>query len=499
MGKNFTGTVLKKLRALTYKDLDWKTVLMILFLIALFIRFPFFFRDYIDRDESTFIIMGQSWVDGHLPYTKLWDLKPPITFLFFAMIIQVFGKSFIAIRLFGTLLVAMTALFTYGMATKVTNKKVAFWVAVFCVFFQSLFGSLQGVMSEHICALFFASGTYLLLCKRHWGWFLGAGILFGLSVMSKLNMVYPALFLCIYLLWEGYRDKQFWPNIKNLTFLGIGIVLIVSLTAFPYYLEGNVDIWWQSIFKAPLAYSEGKFHSPLKTLPFVVVILGLLAAGFLFKLIDRSSRELQILTVITVGILLSFMKAGKVNGHYLIQLYPFVLIPFGMALARLPIIKKKYRSLIIVLLVLIPVESYLEYANIISNKLEKGSFFNGEGIDVPRYITANKLETKNIFFTEYHIGYWILGTVPPTKAVTHPSSIAREELFPYMQNPRKTGLEELRYIMEVIQPKTLVAREGKKIFDKKFLDYNAYIDSYLEKHYVLTATVGRGLIYQRLE
>jgi len=28
-----------------------------LFLAALFIRFPFFFRDYIDRDESTFILM----------------------------------------------------------------------------------------------------------------------------------------------------------------------------------------------------------------------------------------------------------------------------------------------------------------------------------------------------------------------------------------------------------------------------------------------------------
>jgi hypothetical protein len=68
-----------------------------------------------------------------------------------------------------------------------------------------------------------------------------------------------------------------------------------------------------------------------------------------------------------------------------------------------------------------------------------------------------------------------------------------------MENPRNTGMEELRYIMEVIQPKTLVAREGKEIFDKKLVDYNTYIDAYLEKHYQLTATVGRGLIYQRLE
>ena len=482
-----------------YQKLNWKTVFWILLLIAFFIRFPFFFRDYIDRDESTFIIMGQSWVDGHLPYTQLWDLKPPITFLFFAFIIKIFGKSFIAIRLFGTLLVVLTSLFTYGMASKITSQKIAFWVALFCVFFQSLFGSLQGVMSEHICTLFFVIGVYLLFSKKHWAWYFLIGLLFGLSIMSKLNMAYPVFMLGLYQLWVGYRSRQLWTTVQNLMLMGIGIALIVLLTALPYYLEGNTPLWWKSIFEAPMAYSEGKFHSPLKTLPFLIVVLGLLAVGFTKNIIDGKTRELQILTAIIIGVLLSFMQAGKVNGHYLIQLYPFILIPFGMALSKLPPLKKPYKTIILLLLAILPMEAYLEYANIISNKIEKGSFFNGEGIDVPHYIMENHLETKNIFFTEYHVGYWVLGVSPPTKAATHPSSITRDELFPYMENPRKTGLEELHYIMEVIKPKTLVARKGKEIFDKKLVEFNAYIDSYLLEHYTLIDTVDRGLIYQRLE
>ena len=136
MTKKLNTTVLKKLRSLRYQDLDWKTVAFVLVVVSIFIRFPFFFRDYVDRDESTFILMGQSWVNGHLPYTQLWDLKPPITFLYFAIIIKIFGKSFFAIRFFGSLLVALTALFTYGIASKITSKKIAFWVAVFCVFFK---------------------------------------------------------------------------------------------------------------------------------------------------------------------------------------------------------------------------------------------------------------------------------------------------------------------------------------------------------------------------
>lgn len=492
-------TKISSLTSPRYEDFDWKTVLLILFLVAFFIRFPFFFRDYIDRDESTFIIMGQSWVDGHLPYTQLWDLKPPITFLFFAVVIKLFGKSFIAIRLCGTLVVALTALFTYGIATKIATKKIAFWCAIFCVFFLSLFGSLQGVMSEHICTLFFTAGLFILLWKTDAKWFFTAGLLFGLSFMTKLNMAYPVLCLGFYFLWEGFHKKQIGSTFKNLIYMGFGVLLTIVLTALPYYMDGKTLLWWESIFEAPMAYSRGKFHSPLKTLPFLIVIVGLLAVGYATKIIDRKNRRLQILTIIIIGVLLSFMQAGKVNGHYLIQLYPFILIPLGMGVAKLPTLKKKWRPFIILLLILIPMESYLEYANIISNKMEKGSFFNGEGIDVPKYIASHNLETENIFFTEYHIGYWLLNESPPTKAATHPSNVVREEIFPYMENPRKTGMEELRYIMEVLQPKTLVARDGKKIFDKKLVEYNAYIDSYLAEHYTLVEKVGRGLIFQRLK
>src|SRR6056297_1383454 len=383
MAKKLNTTVLKKFRSFSFQNLDWKTVLLILVVLAIIIRFPFFFRDYIDRDESTFIIMGQSWANGHLPYTQLWDLKPPMAFLFFAIIIKIFGKSFIAIRLFGSLIVALTALFTYGIAAKITSKKIAFWVAIFCVFFQSLFGSLQGVMSEHICTFFFVAGLYILFLKDDQKWFFTSGLLLGLSVMTKLNMAYPVLSLGLYFLYEGFRKKQIFKNIVNLFFMGIGFFVTIAFTILPYYLQGDIQICWESIFEAPLAYSEGKFHSPWRTLPYVGTIAILLGTGFYLKLIDWKSKKIQLLTVVVVGILISYVQAGKVNGHYLIQLYPFILIPLGIAIAKFPPIQKRYHPVIITFLILIPMESYLEYGNIISNKIKKGTFFNGEGIEVP--------------------------------------------------------------------------------------------------------------------
>ena len=68
-----------------------------------------------------------------------------------------------------------------------------------------------------------------------------------------------------------------------------------------------------------------------------------------------------------------------------------------------------------------------------------------------------------------------------------------------MNNPRVTGMEELQFILEEIQPNIIVARKGKRIFDKKLLDFNDYIDTYLDDHYQLITTIDRGLIYQRLK
>ena len=49
----------------------------LILLAALALRAPFFGVDVIDWDESTFILMGDAWAGGSLPYLELWDTKRP--------------------------------------------------------------------------------------------------------------------------------------------------------------------------------------------------------------------------------------------------------------------------------------------------------------------------------------------------------------------------------------------------------------------------------------
>ncbi len=477
-----------------------RIMFMVLFIVAFFIRFPFFFRDYIDRDESTFILIGQSWVDGFLPYTELWDIKPPLTFLFFAGIISVFGKSVFAIRLAGTLLVTTTAFYTYKIGQSISTKKIAFWSALACVALQSMFGSIQGVMSEHICMAFLVPAVYIIISKKEWYWLGFAGLLMGISIMIKLNMAYTILFIGLYLIYYFIRRKKYVVGVAGVTAYGVGILLVIALTWLPYYTTGLQELWWKSVVIAPLDYAGARRYSIFKLMPIFLV----LAAFFLFawkkKHLDYKNVSIQILGISILGVLYSFIKGGRINSHYLIQLYPLLVVLVGIVLGRISQLKKiKLRWGYLALLLLLPVESYLEYYNIVKHKMERGSFYNGEGITVPQYLMENNMPTKNILFLGYHIGYWNLGENPPTKAATHPSNICKSEMFAAYDNPRTSGIEEITYIMEEMQPQTVVIRENKSIFDKEFIKENDYIKTYLSDHYTLKTTIDKAEIYTYLK
>ena len=477
----------------------WR-VFGLIFMIAFFIRFPFFFRDYIDRDESTFILIGQSWVDGFLPYTQLWDVKPPITFLFFTGIIAAFGKSFLAIRFFGTVLVALTALFTYKITALLSSKKVAFCSAMACIFLQSALGSVQGVMSEHICMTFFMAALFVLIRYNHFIWYLVAGLLMGISVMVKLNMAYAILFVGLFIFYEAYLKKEFLKGLGHAIGYGVGILLIILLTFLPYYFEQIADLWWKSVVRAPLEYAEARRYPWLKMAPTFIILILFFFIAWRTKYLNFKDTPVQLLLLASIGVLLSFVKGGRINSHYLIQLYPIILIPIALVVSQFGFLEGlKKRTYWLLLLFLLPMESYLEYYAIVKHKIEKGSFFNGEGFAVPQYIKDNSLETKNILFTEYHIGYWILGVIPPTKAATHPSNICKPEMFQFYDNPRKTGLEEIQFILENLKPVTVVVRNNRSIFDKKLIEENIYINRYLSDHYEPLEVVDEALIYQRLE
>ncbi|TDQ33153.1 ArnT family glycosyltransferase [Zeaxanthinibacter enoshimensis] len=481
-----------------YQRLSHGSVFTILCLLSFFIRLPFFFRDYIDRDESTFILVAQSWVDGHLPYTELWDLKPPLVYFFFASVIWIFGKSFIAIRMLGVLAVAGTAYFSYRIGKQFNGTKTGVWAGIGTVYLLSLFGSLQGVMSEHLSMLFMVPAIFLLIQPHRWWTVLLSGIMFGLALMTKLNLAYAVFLVGLFFIYETWRSAG-WKRAGGSAFLlGAGILLVITATFLPYNLAGQGALWWDSVFMAPLAYSENKKRSLLTFLPLILVMGAFLYAAFKKGWLSSRQPGILLLIMALAGVLFSFMKVGRINGHYLIQFHPLFLVLLAVVASRaLPGPRTTIKKAFMVLLILLPAESYLEYVAVTRHKADKGTFYNGEGISVPRWLKEQGLEDESTLFLEYHIGYWLTDQHPPTKSATHPSNICRPELFPFYNNPRDTAMEEIRYLMHSVKPGIVVVRRGKPIFDKTLPEENHYMQTFLDSHYRVIGSVEGADILQR--
>lgn len=468
-------------------------IYLILFSITFFIRLPFFFRDYIDRDESTFILMAQSLIDGCLPYTQLWDLKPPLVFYTFAVPIYFFGKSLLAIRLLGVIYVATTAFFTYKVSLQFYNKTISLISAVLSVYLLSLFGAMQGVMSEHLAVLPLVIGIYLLLKHRLEKHLFLIGFVFGLAVMYRLNLAYAIVFIYAFVVIKSNRIQD--GIVKGLL-LTLGSFFAYFVCFLPYIISGKLLLLKKSVWDASLAYSNVGISSMIDTLPVVIALILLAFISYLFSK-PKNKATYLLLPVLVFGLGFMFFKSGKINGHYLIQIFPFVSISF-VSLISLVFINKRFTrknvlKILIILGLLLPIESYIEYFNVVKNKAEKGTFYNGEGIEVSQYIKSNFKAPKNVLFLNEHIAYWFLSTRPLTAIATHPSNIFRENLYPFIPNTHTTALEEWEFILSK-NPEFVVfdIHRSSVPYDSP---YSKTFQKKLKKDYQLIKTFGNVQLY----
>ena len=224
------------------------------------------------------------------------------------------------------------------------------------------------------------------------------------------------------------------------TLFGLGILTVIFLTFLPYYGNGYPEVWWKSVVLASLEYAGARRYSIFGFLPITLLMGTFFYFSWKRNYLDFKNPTVQWVTLAVVGIIFSFIKGGRINGHYLIQLHPIFMILFAIFVSQISYLKKwNYRPYAFFLLLLLPAESYLEYGNIIKTKITQDTFFNGEGITVPNYIKEHQINAENILFLGYHVGYWSLNAKPPTKSATHPSNICRNELFPFYDNPRETS------------------------------------------------------------
>ncbi len=457
---------------------------LFLFCVLLFLRLPFFFRDYIDRDESTFIIMGQSIADGYLPYDQLWDLKPPLLFYLFGLIEYIFPHSIVAIRLSGVFVIFGSVLLLLNIA-KTYGLKNGFLIALSYVLLSSMFGSVQGVMSEHIAVFFMLAGLLFFIKKKSVLNLYIAGFLFGCALLCKINYGYVIPAILLYHFISG-KSSDIPAIVKNATYVIIGIVVSFMLISIPFIIDHKLNLFINSVFLAPYEYSHAAQTTLIENLKktWWVFLLGLAVSFFAIKKSSQVHKEIVWIFVLALlSTIYTYYSIGAVNGHYLIQIYPFISIlvvgfifprEYNFGFARLSFF-----------ILAISFEAITEYYMLANNYRQQSALYNGKSLEVIKELKLRHIDSKKVFFANYHIGYWFLHQYPLTKSTTHPSTLTRQFLFKYANIQSKSSLEEIKYLMENVKPEIIVSRSRYLDFFDEFSEENSYFKSVISANYIM--------------
>ncbi|MDB3866600.1 glycosyltransferase family 39 protein [Acidimicrobiia bacterium] len=466
------------------------------FIILVFLtQFSSIGNEVIDWDETDFILMGNSFYEGNLPYTELWDLKPPVHFILIGFTFKIFGPSLLVTRLLGDFLIFLSSALIYHLTKDIfTNFERVLAASVYIIFVS--FDFSQPTMTEFTATFFILLSLTFLKNKGNHNFFF-SGFAISLSVLTRTNIAFVVIGLLVYF----YKHKV--PTKKVIMFLTGGVTPLFTFILV-YLFEGYLKEFLYSVFVIPLGntvirenfldfifsalptiFLDGVFSIQIWSV-FLLVIL--LKRYFINSKKNSKKLNMNLPDVISVNvvifssILFSILLGGRFFYHYLIQLFPFasILLIF--------FIKNLYENKSIVYIAII----FLMFSNILFPA--KQSIYNlinyseiERNYEIKSFVKYIDSE-KSLLALDNHLIYFYTGITPITPVV-HPNTIAKVQDYKLLLEQ----LKELGYIVEN-QFNIILENKSDYLFCEK--ECNLYIsDSYFQD-YTLIVKIKDLKLYQ---
>lgn len=440
-------------------------------LLALVLRAPFFTVDVIDWDESTFILMGDAWARGALPYTELWDNKPPLCFAPFAVSQLLWGKSIVAVRLLGVVAVSVAGLAMLHVGRTLRSESLGVFAGAATVALATFASRGQATMSETLAIAPLALAAVPHLTERltaRSAFISGAWL--SVATLIRFNLALVGVVLLGWVLVTSGRRRAFE--------FAVGGALPLLLMVGVYAAAGEAQVFWASVFVAPFAYAlRGLTLAQLGSETSIVAAAPLL----------RSAGPPPVFWVFALATAASIGLSGGGSAHYWIQIHPFSALLVAYLLAALGRVLPRGAAWSFLLLIpLAAVASDTPWERIGTQSRTRR---------VVTYLESQGAKGEPVLFLSEHLAHWWLDSAPVHPMATHPSNLFRPELIATVMGPEHTPARVLREIFDA-RP-LYVAREQyvRRLDDQP--EAKAFLESTLDRDYALEKNVGGVMLYRR--
>ena len=412
----------------------------------------------VELDESVYFLMAKSMVQGHAPYSAIWDHKPPGIYAIFYGAFMLFGVSTFSMRLVACLAVALSALLSSQIYQRLRPSRAQApegepgsdgWYKLLpallvVVLFRKSGGEgsntevfFTPVVALAVLSLLIGIDEASPLGRRRLA-LLGAGAAAGAAFWIKLNTIVEIGFAgAAAVLWLAGPMRARIKRIAEETVLtALGFVLFSLLAILPFVLTDHLSLLSTSVIDANIRHA-GQRMGAQETFRYVMLIfessillwtLGL--CGLLLRLRTafdaRVDRAFWFVVVWLSGAFISAMAPGQPYLHYALE----TVVPLSV-LATL-CFEELFLSYLPRSRVLLAAAAFLVLGSAGTQPLLVGMNVGRELSDYARHRSLHNVDTSRavgdyiqehassspptLFVLDGHpIIYHTSGVVPPTK------------------------------------------------------------------------------------
>jgi hypothetical protein len=253
---------MKLLAKLERKTISW--ILIGLCIVFFFLRLPSLVEPYWYGDEGIYEVIGQSINQGHLLYRDIWDNKPPLLYIVYAL---AYGDQ-PTVKLFSLIIGILTSIAFFFLTQKLFNKQKISIIttSLFVLLFATPILEANIANAENFILLpIILAGLIIYKYSNNKiskpytlakPLFL-SGLLIGIAFLFKIVAVFDLAAFLSFLIINGLPEKLSWISSKkqfkkelihNLIFLILGFLIPFLITVIYFIAHNALHYFLHSLF-----------------------------------------------------------------------------------------------------------------------------------------------------------------------------------------------------------------------------------------------------------
>jgi len=409
-----------------------------------------FFRSVLDKDETLYLLVARSVLQGHPPYVQVWDHKPPGLFWLFSGAIAIFGDSIASIRILACLAIALTSYMLYKIGTTFERegKTIGLIAGIFYLIF-TFNNSGTASNAEILFAPFITFAFYLLFNTHQYeklkifciGLFIGLGMQIKYVVVMDFIAVLSIGSFQILSLAKNHIKDSIKELLQFYQWIGIGFFLPFVLVMLYFLSVQHFDDYIYSTLIANQKYvamTEFSIERMLSEIgnqitKHLLLYLSLLILPFHIFLNIRKLSKIEKQKILFLGFwfcstFTATLLSKQFFGHYFLHLLPPLSLLSAYSLVKITHEKfkkniiKYYLSIFLILIFPIGQAIYNQVKTTFDFVLNRqirsiGSWHDEEAI-VANYLKTKVDEEDYIYVVNHHlVTYYLTRAKLPTKFV----------------------------------------------------------------------------------